>query len=473
MLKVWNVSLILGTGTLAIIGTFLVRSGILSSIHAFVNDPTLNIAFVLLIAAMIGGSVGLVIWRRESLRSEARLDSLLSREAVFIYQNLVLVTLTLVIFWVTFFPLISQAITGTAVSVGPPAFRPFVVPLALIVVLLAGIGPVIPWRRVTVAKLRRSLAFPALAGAGAFVLLACFDGALAHLFALLMFSFGALVIASVGQEFWRGVRARHQLAREPLPVALVGLVRRNRRRYGGYIAHLGIAVLLIGVAGSSSFQHSRYATMKPGQSARVDGYTIRYAKATATPTAQKISLGAVLDVSKGRAHVATLDTSYGLYPSENPSMGEIGRFFNGSDESQVGLKSGALRDIWVVVDPSLQPFQRSINSGDQEFSKALAVIAKLPAAKQAAVLAPDSPFWTLRNEKVLQIVSQYVTHPWPVTFLLIVSPLVMWLWVGGMIVAFGGLISLWPVPVRARQRVRARYAARVARELTEPERVGA
>src|SRR5450432_931565 len=161
MLKVWNASLVLATGTLAIVGTFLVRSGILSSIHAFVSDPTLNISFVALISVMVVGSVLLVVWRREELRTDARLDSLFSREAVFVFQNLVLVALTGVVFWVTFFPLISEAVTGTQVSVGPPAYRPFVVPLALIVVLLSGIGPIIAWRQVTLSKLRRSLALPA------------------------------------------------------------------------------------------------------------------------------------------------------------------------------------------------------------------------------------------------------------------------------------------------------------------------
>ena len=135
MLKVWNASLVLAAGTLSILGTFLVRSGILDSIHAF-GASTLGVPFVVLLAVMIFGSVGLIVWRREQLRSEARLNSLLSREAVFLFQNLVLVAMVFVIFWVTFFPLISQAVTGTKVSVGPPAFRPFIVPLALVLVLL-------------------------------------------------------------------------------------------------------------------------------------------------------------------------------------------------------------------------------------------------------------------------------------------------------------------------------------------------
>ncbi len=459
MLKTWNVSLILGTGTMAIVGTFLVRSGILSSIHAFVSDPTLNIAFVLLIAVMVFSSLGLVIKRRGQLHSDARLDSLLSREAVFIFQNFLLVAMTFVIFWVTFFPLISEAITGTEISVGPPAFRPFVVPLALIIVLLSGIGPIIAWRRVTAAKLRRSLTVPVAVTVGALAILVLVLRSGQHAFALAMFCCGTFVVAAVAQEFWRGVRARRAMAREPAPVALVALVRRNRRRYGGYIVHAGLAVLLVGVAASTSFQHSRYATMAPGQSAKIDGYTIRYVKPTATASPQKISLGAVLAVSKGGRPVTTLRTSYGLYPSEDPSLGEIGRFFNGSDESRIGLKSGPMRDIWTVVDPSLAPLQAQINQDDASWARAMAVVAKMPIAKQERVLAPSSPVWTLRNNLILGLTARYITHPWPVTFLLIVSPLVMWLWIGAMIVVFGGLIALWPAPMLARRRARsAAYA---------------
>src|SRR5436853_7653844 len=159
MRKVWNASLILASGTLAILGTFLVRSGILDSIHAF-GASTLGVPFVLLLAIMIAGGISLIVWRRDQLRSDARLDSLFSREAVFLFQNLILVGMVFVIFWVTFFPLISEAVTGTKVSVGPPAFRPFIVPLALVLVLLSGIGPLIAWRRVTVANLSRNFIVP-------------------------------------------------------------------------------------------------------------------------------------------------------------------------------------------------------------------------------------------------------------------------------------------------------------------------
>jgi cytochrome c-type biogenesis protein CcmF len=442
MLKVWNASLILATGCLAIIGTFLVRSGILSSIHAFVSDPTLNISFVALIMVMVIGSIALVVWRRDGLTSDAQLDSLFSREAVFLFQNLILVTLTAVIFWVTFFPLISEAITGTQVSVGPPAFRPFVVPLALIVVLLSGVGPIISWRRVTAAKLRRSFAFPVAVGLGTLAALALVSGVTRHLFAYLMFGFGAFVVASVAQEFFRGARARRAMTAEQLPVALVGLVRRNRRRYGGYLVHLGVAVALVGVAASTSFQHSRTATLRPGQSVREDGYTFTYVRATAAATAQKISLGAVLSVSKGGHHVTTVQTSYGLYPSQDQTH-QIGRFFNGSNESRVGLDAGLTRDIWTVINPNVTPLQSLISRGDVLVARALRQDQRLPAAQRSKQV---DVIFQLRDLLIQELTQRFVSHPWPAQFLLIVSPLVTWLWIGAIIAALGGLIALWPLP---------------------------
>jgi cytochrome c-type biogenesis protein CcmF len=452
MLKIWNVSLVLASGTLAILGTFLVRSGVLDSIHAF-GASTLGVPFVLLLATMIIGGIGLVLWRRERLRSEAHLESLLSREAVFLLQNLVLVAMVFVIFWITFFPLISEALTGTKVSVGPPAFRPFIVPLALVLVALSGIGPLIAWRRVTAANLRRNFGLP-VAGAVAICLVLLVTGqGTGRPFALVMFTFGAFVLLAVGQEVWRGTGARMAMSREAPPLALVQLIRRNRRRYGGYIVHAGVAVLLIGVAASSSFQHSRDAVLGPGQSTRVDGYTVRYVRPIATATAQKLSFGAVLDVSKGGKHVTTLRTSRGFYPSQDPSLGPIGRFFDGEADSNVGLQAGATRDIWTVVNPDLSPLRGLINRGNALFGaalpKAMTRAASLPPAQAQASLAP---LWQLRDQAISGIATRFITHPWPVSFLLIVDPLVSWIWIGAIIVAIGGLLALWPIPRLARRR---------------------
>jgi len=453
MLRVWNVSLILLAGTLAIFGTFLVRSGVLDSIHAF-GASTLGVPFVVLLGVMISSSIGLILLRRNSLRSEHRIDSLLSREAMFLFQNLVLVAMVFVIFWITMFPLISEAITGTKVSVGPPAFTPFVVPLALILVALAGIGPLISWRRATAANLRRNFTFPVAFAVVTLIAVLALTGAGSKPFAVAMFVLGAFVIASVLQELYRGTSARRAITKDAWPLAFVSLVRRNRRRYGGYTAHLGIAVLLIGVAGSSSFQHSRDVTLRPGQSARVDGYTFRYVKPTAVALPSKVEFGAVLAVYHGRTHVTTLRTSRALYPSTDASDGIIGRFFDNTNaDSTVGLRAGLTKDIWTVVSPNLTPLGGLITQGNQYFQAALnsasAKLAKMTTAQQNAALAP---FWQARDIAVAGIVRRYATHPFPVEFLLIVSPLVSWIWIGAIIVALGGLIALWPVPRLVRRR---------------------
>ncbi len=454
MLKVWNVSLILGSGTLAVLGTFLVRSGILDSIHAF-GASTLGIPFIVLIAAMVIGSIWLVVSRRAQLRSEAQLDSLLSREAVFLFQNLVLVAMVFVIFWITFFPLISEAVTGTKVSVGPPAFRPFIVPLALILVLLSGIGPIIAWRRVTVANLRRNFTLPVTFGVAVLVALLVFTNAWSRPFAAIMFGLGAFVLATVLLELWRGTLARRAMTRDSIPVAFVQLIRRNRRRYGGYIVHAGLAVLLIGVAASSSFQHSHDTVLSPGQQAKVDGYTITYVKPTASATFDsrgelaKVSFGAVLRVAKGGHHVTTLNTVRRFYPATtDPTVGPISEAFNGQSDSIVGLRAGALKDIWTVVNPNLDPLQAQINRGDRVFENLMTHLTP------AQVRQPQNLEF-IRVERMRAIsglTSRFVSHPWPVNFLLIVSPMVTWIWFGALIIAIGGLIALWPIPAIARRR---------------------
>jgi cytochrome c-type biogenesis protein CcmF len=457
MLKVWNVSLVLASGTLSILGTFLVRSGILDSIHAF-GASTLGVPFVFLIAAMVIASVGLVLWRRQSLASEAQLDSLFSREAVFLLQNLVLVAMVTVVFWITFFPLISEAITGTKVSVGPPAFRPFIVPLALVLVLLSGIGPLIAWRRVTVANLRRNFTVPVAAGLVACGLLLFGTSASARPFALIMFSLGTFVIVAVLQELWRGTAARRAITRDPLPVAFVQLIRRNRRRYGGYTVHAGLAVLLIGVAASSSFQHSRDVILSPGQTSSVDGYLIKYVRPTAQATSAKVSFGAVLDVSKSGKHVTTLTTTRSFYPAPNdPTLGPISEAFNGQGDSQVGLRAGLTRDIWTVINPDLTPLQPAIAQGDKVFLSAMSKLGAHPSSARQFI-----PFIRAeRAQAIVGLTQRFVTHPWAVNFLLIVSPLVTWIWLGALIIAIGGLIALWPTPPRTpRRRAVARSAAR-------------
>lgn len=474
MLKVWNVSLVILAGTLSIFGTFLVRSGVLDSIHAF-GASTLGVPFVALLGVLVIGGITLILRRLPLLRSEHRIDSLLSREAMFLLQNLVLVAITFVIFWITIFPLISEAITGTKVSVGPPAFTPFVVPLALVLVLLTGIGPMISWRRATAANLKRNFTFPVTFGVLVLVVVGIFTDAATKPLALAMFGLGGFVMAGVVQEIYRGTAARHALTNDIWPVALVALIRRNRRRYGGYIAHFGIATMLIGIAASSSFQHSRNATLRPGQSVSNDNYKFTYVRPTAVATSEKVSFGAVFDVTKNGKHVTTLRTERGYYPSTNSSDGIISRFFDSANaDSTVGLDTGPLRDIWLVGNSNLAPLANQIAKGDKLFAASYnstvkqynGNAAKVDAALNRHVYGGGLDFWQARDAAVTGITAQYLKHNWPVQFLMIVSPLVMWLWVGALIVLMGGVIAIWPAPLAVRQRSLAVYRARVARELS-------
>ncbi|MFL5848225.1 MAG: heme lyase CcmF/NrfE family subunit [Solirubrobacteraceae bacterium] len=449
MLKAWNASLVLATGFLAVLGTFLVRSGILESIHAF-GASTLGIPFVMFIALMTLASVALVVWRRASLRSQHKLDSLLSREAIFLLNNLVLVGLCFVVFWGTFFPLISEALTGDKASVGPPWFDRYTVPLALVLVLLSGIGPVIAWRKASLRGLARNLAAPLTAGLAVPILLLAL-GVSGHPSALIMFGCGAFALTAVGQEFWRGAGARRAMTGDAPPTALLALVRRNRRRYGGYVVHAGMAVLFIGVAASSAFAHQRDARLSPGQTTKVGGYDVRYVKPTfdvahdRRDTGAIVSLGAVLDVSKNGKHVTTLNPSRGYYPSLDVAQdGPVGRFYKGESTSEVGLRAGLRRDLWTAIEPDTSRIDRLAGVADRKFPDATPRLSLFIAGTLAA---------------------GYAKHPPPATFRVIDSPLVTWIWLGGLIVVAGALIALWPAGLRARRTAPAGYGARVAREL--------
>ncbi len=454
MLRMWNVSLVLATGILALLGTFLVRSGVLNSIHAF-GASTLGVPFLVLISVLVVGSVALVISRAPYMQSEHRLDSLLSREAIFLLNNLALVGLCFVILWGTFFPLISEAFTGEQSSVGPPWFSKYTMPLALLLVLLSGLGPALAWRRTTAANLRRELMAPVAIGAATLVVLLA-AGVERRAAALAMFCLGAFVIAVVVQEFARGVRARRAMSSEGVPRAAVSLVRRNRRRYGGYIVHVGVTVLLVGVAASSTFQKADDVRLAPGERAKVGGYDIQYVRPTSridlasNGSLEKIDLGADLRVRRdGKAF--KLHTERAYFPSNSAGLGAVSRYFEGEATSEVGLRAGLGHDLWTVVAPDTGLLDDTIERGDRVFAAA----TKLPAAQRAALL----------GETLRRLVARYPADAPPARFRVLVSPLVTWIWAGALIVLGGGLIAIWPAPFGATRRMRAPEAARLAREL--------
>lgn len=456
MLKVWNASLVLAMGTLAIMGTFLVRSGILNSIHAF-GGATLGVPFVILIGAMIAGSIYLVVTRREVLRSDHRLDALFCREAAFLLNNLVLAGLAFVIFWGTFFPLISAAITGQEAAVTAPWFDRYTVPLALVLALLSGIGPVIAWRRATLANALRNLRAP-IAAALAVCAATLAGGISGKPLAIVMFSFGGFVLGAVIQEYWRGMRARARSTGQKAPLAVLGLVRRNRRRYGGYVVHIGMAALFIGVAASSSFQHASEPTLQVGRSLKIDGYTMRYVKPTAsvTPrydaahTGATLNLGAVVRVSRGGRYVTTLRPAEGFYDSGEPSQGSVGHLIGGQPVSHVALNSTPFRDLWAAIAPDITApkLERILRAGN----------------KAIPINRPDEAMIALAY-----LARSYLQSPPPAQFHFEVSPMVMWIWIGAAIILAGGLIAIFP----ARGPIARRVTRRAPAPLRESERVPA
>ena len=462
MLKVWNACLVVATFSMALLGTFLVRSGVLQSIHAF-GDNTVGPYILGLIAVVLIGSAALIVSRLDDLRSPKRIDSLISREAVFLVNNLLLVGLTAVIFWGTFFPLISELFTGSKASLAAPWFDRYTTPLAIGLVLFTGIGPLLAWRRVSWASARRVFRMPLIVAAGTAVGLALFSDALKKPWAFALFVFAAFAIAGLAQEFWNGAAARRKLAGGSMPTALVAIVSRNRRRYGGYIVHLGIAVLLIGIAASSSFQTNRDVTLRPGQSTVVDGREITYVKPTVKVTPEYLQFGTDLRVEQDGKLVAILHPSRRYFRPTGQETGTIGSFFAGESTSEVGLRTGIGSDLWTAVQPDISPIQERVRAADKGFRAcvsggpgtppqcdAVAAMMRAAAANPSLRAAALGQIAKLQSLAVNRIARGYVSDAAPAIFKVIVDPLVTWMWIGGLIALLGALLALWPARGRRR-----------------------
>jgi cytochrome c-type biogenesis protein CcmF len=455
MLKVWNACLIVATFSLALLGTFLVRSGVLQSIHAF-GDSTVGPYILGLIAVVLVGSTGLIVSRLDDLRSQKRIDSLASRESVFLVNNLLLVALCVAIFWGTFFPLISELFTGDKASLAAPWFDRYTTPLAIVLVLFTGIGPLLAWRRISWTAARRVFVVPAIVAAVAAVALALFTDAAHKPWALALFAFAAFALTGLGQEFWRGAGARRSLAGGSMPAALLGVVSRNRRRYGGYIVHAGVAVLLIGIAASSSFQTNREIHLRPGQSTVVDGRKVTYERPTASVDRLAFVAGAIMRVEKdGKAF--TLHPTRRYYRPTGVETSTISSYFDGEADSDIGLKAGLGSDFWSAVQPDIAAVQRRARAADRGFkacvgggpgtpSQCRAVAAMMRAAAANPGLRPAAlaQIDRLQLATAKQIGRSYVAEAPPAAFKVIVNPLATWIWIGGLIALAGALIAIWP-----------------------------
>jgi cytochrome c-type biogenesis protein CcmF len=312
MLRVWNLSLVVATFLLTILGTFLTRSGVISSVHAF-TEGTIGLYFLSFIAVVLVFSLALLAGRSSELRQTGQLDSLLSRETVFLVNNLILAAFTFTVLLGTLFPLLAEAARGVKVTVGAPFFNRMTVPLMVALLFLVGVGPMLPWRVAKVEELKRSLLAPGAA------LVITLGTALAlgmrHFYGIVAFAFAAFALTANVQEYVRGTAARRRVEGGGWPRALIGLVNANPRRYGGYLAHIGMILLAIGVTASSVFRMERQATLRQGESVTVGDYTVRFDRIRAYEEPQRFVTGAETTVFVDGDEVGSLFPRMNIYTS--------------------------------------------------------------------------------------------------------------------------------------------------------------
>jgi cytochrome c-type biogenesis protein CcmF len=320
MLKFWNVALIIITFALTIFGTFLTRSGILSSVHAFSNSAV-GPLFLVFIGVILFASFSLMIYRSGGLQPESDLDSLVSRESAFLANNLLLLGFAFAVLLGTLFPLLSEAVRGVKVSVGEPFFNAVNVPIGLGLIFLMAIGPLIAWRHASIDSLRRTFAKPVgltILGAGI-----CWFLGVRGLYPLLAFGLSLFTAITVLQEFVGGARTRRNKTGEGYLTALSKLTSRGRRRYGGLIVHLGVAFLVIGITASSVFKLEQEVTLKPGESLQLGRYQVRFDDLNAWQEPHRFVVQGNFTIFNENHKVAEMRPAKRFYPAEQQPIGTV------------------------------------------------------------------------------------------------------------------------------------------------------
>ncbi len=320
MMKVWNMVLISGTFFLCIFGTFLTRSGVVSSVHAFAQSP-IGKYFVIFLAVGIAATVILILERLKYLKSEARLESVVSRESSFMFNNLILVASCFAVLWGTMFPVISEAVTGEKISVDAPFFNRINIPIGLALMFLTGIGPLIAWRRSSLESLRRAFFVPTIAGVALMVLLGVL-GAYEHPYALVSFGLCMFVTATIASEFWKGaaaIRAKDGVGFIP---AAITLTHRNTRRYGGYLVHMGIVFMFIGYTGAA-FNVDVTKEVRPGGSFDLGHYNLRIANIESGENDTYAWQRLTVEASRNGSSLGTLFPERRLYKASQQPTSEV------------------------------------------------------------------------------------------------------------------------------------------------------
>ena len=320
MMKTWNVALIVLTFELSIFGTFLTRSGVLTSVHSFTesNIGPWFLGFILISSTI---ATALILYRKALLESENRLDAVVSREGSFLFNNVLFLALTFATFLGTTFPVLSEAVTGAKISVSAPFFNRVNVPIALALLLLTGAGPVLSWKRVTASVLKRNFLIPVFVGVLATLVGLPFG--LHGIYPIVCVFGAAFVIATIVMEFARGVQARKDVAETQGAMAVVSLVEKNKRRYGGYIVHFGMVMIFVGVLGSSVFQKEAHGPLLPGESLALGPYSLKLRGVEDKPVANAQHTRAILDVSRGDKYLGPAYPAKAMYFKSQQPMTEI------------------------------------------------------------------------------------------------------------------------------------------------------
>src|SRR6266850_2424251 len=321
MLKVWNVLLIVLAFSLSLFGTFLTRSGIIQSIHSF-TQSSIGPWFLGFICLIVVGSLALVFARLPLLRTKTRLESLVSREATFLYNNLLLVALALTILWGVVYPILSQAVTGQAATVSKPYYNFFLHTFGIPLLLLMGIGPLVAWRRASLRALGRTFLWPLAAAVIAGIALLA-AGAGSSRIGVIAYTFSVFVLASIALEFARGTAARKALGAVGWPAAFSSLIARNRRRYGGYVVHASVVLLAIGITGASAYETVRESRLKPGQSMTVAGDRLVFRGFQSRTESNHRAIRAQVDVYRGDKYLGRYTPGKNQYFAEDQVSNEV------------------------------------------------------------------------------------------------------------------------------------------------------
>lgn len=335
MLKVWNMALIVASFALSVFGTFTVRSGLISSVHSFATSP-IGPWFLGYLAVVVVISVGLLVYRLPGLQSDRAIESVVSRESGFLVNNLLFTAMAFATFWGTVFPLVTELLRETKLTVGPPFYKQVNGPLLFAMMILMGIGPLLAWRRSSPGLLLRNLLWPLTAGVVSIPILYVIWGSILPVVsaAVTIFAVGTIVL-----EYVRGARVRRKNTGESIPVAVTQLVRRNSRRYGGYIVHLAVAIMAIGVIASNFFQVERQFTLQPGESGTIGVYELTYERLDNRITPEGQSVGALVSIAKNGKDRGSVETFRFFYKG-----------YEDQPTARMGIKTLGLDDIYIVLD---------------------------------------------------------------------------------------------------------------------------